>query len=138
MSEETNEPVINVDSTKSIQAAPAKKPASPGGRMHPPAPVARWKRWHFRSSIILVLLGASALLIYLLRSRVAEESEGIGAALCAVACGGFLVWHVIHLFAEQDKAQVHQLEETEATVSSPQPNPVGKETYQSTPPRDPK
>jgi uncharacterized membrane protein len=33
----------------------------------------------------------------------------MGAALCAIACAGFLVWHVIHLMADQDR--IEELEE---------------------------
>jgi len=77
-------------------------------------------------------LGAIGVVLYLLRSAFAEEFEGVGAALCVAACGGFLVWHVIHLFAEQDKLQEEQL--NQATVSPPEPSPAGQETNLTTPP----
>ena len=95
-------------------------------------PVARWKRWHFKSRIILMLLGAFAVIVYLMRAGLAKQYEGLGAALCAVACGGFLVWHAIHLFAEQDAFDERQLKE--ATGSSPQLNPADKETNPAAPP----
>ena len=81
-----------------------------------------------------MLLAAIAVIVYLLRSGLAKAYEGLGAALCAVACGGFLVWHVIHLFAEQDKLQEEQLNTNQATVSPSQPNPAEKETNPTTPP----
>jgi hypothetical protein len=87
-------------------------------------PVARWKRWRFKSSVVLMLLAACAIIVYLLRSGLAKQYEGLGAALCAIACGGFLVWHVIHLFAEEDAFDEQQ-------PSFPQPNPADKETNQS-------
>jgi hypothetical protein len=77
-------------------------------------------------------LGAIAVITYLLRSGLGKQYEGIGAALCAVACGGFLVWHAIHLFAEQDALEEEQLHENQETISSPQPNPTGQETKLTT------
>jgi hypothetical protein len=84
-------------------------------------PRSHWKRWRFKSSVVLMLLGVSAIIVYLLRSGLAKQYEGVGAALCAIACGGFLVWHAVHLFAEEDAFDEQQ-------PSFPQPNPVGKET----------
>ena len=124
---------INTIRTKSIGAVQATKSGHPGERLRPTTSVARWKRWHFKSSIILMLLGAFAVIVYLLRSGLAKEYEGLGTALCAVACGGFLVWHAIHLFAEQDALEEQQLHITQATASPPQPNPAGQETNLTTP-----
>ena len=90
---------------------------------------ARWKRWHFKSRILLMLLGAIAIVVYLFRSGLAKQYEGVGAALCAIACGGFLVWHAIHLFAEEDAFDEQQ-------PSFPQSNPAGKETNLKTPPSE--
>jgi hypothetical protein len=81
----------------------------------------RWKRLHFKSRIVLMLLAAIAVIVYLLRSGLAKQYEGLGAALCAVACGGFLVWHVIHLFAEQDELQERQLRENQTNPTTPPP-----------------
>ena len=114
------QPATNSGNPKSIQTIPATQPGRPGGQ--PAASVASWKRWHFRSRIILMLLAAVAVIVYLMRSGLAKEYEGIGAALCAVACGGFLVWHAIHLFAEQDAFDEQQ--QNQATSSAPLPNPV--------------
>lgn len=128
------QPAINTDNTKSSEAVPATKSGHLGERLRPTTPIARWKHWHFKSSIILMSLGAIAVIVYLLRSGLGKQYEGLGAALCAVACGGFLVWHAIHLFAEQDALEEQQLHVNQATASSPQPNPVGQETNQTTPP----
>jgi hypothetical protein len=83
--------------------------------------IPRWKRLHFKSRIVLMLLAAIAVIVYLLRSGLARQYEGLGAALCAVACGGFLVWHVIHLFAEQDELQEQQLHENQTNPTMPPP-----------------
>src|ERR1700733_1387993 len=114
------QPTNNSGNTKSIQTSPATGPGRAGGQ--PTTSAAPWKRWHFRSRIILMLLAAVALIVYLMRSGLAKEYEGLGAALCAVACAGFLIWHVIHLLAEQDAFDEQQL--NQATGSSPLPNPV--------------
>ncbi len=100
-------------SDEKIDQPVVKRPATP-----------LWKRWHFKSRFILMLLGAFALIVYLLRSK---QYEGLGAALCAIACGGFLVWHAIHLFAEEDAFDEQQL----------RANPPGQETNLTAPPPEP-
>jgi len=100
---------------------PTTKPSQPGGR-----PVAGWKRWHLKSRVILMLLGAIAVIVYLCQAGLAKQYEGLGAALCAVACGGFLVWHAVHVFVEEDAVEEQQI--NRATDSSPQLNPADKET----------
>jgi hypothetical protein len=87
---------------------------------------ARWKRWKLKSSIILMLLGAVAVIVYLFRAGLAKQYEGLGAALCVIACGGFLVWHVIHLFAEQDVIEEQKINVNQATVSPSQSNQADK------------
>jgi hypothetical protein len=67
-----------------------------------PGRSSHWKRWRFKTSIALMLLGAAAIITYLVLTGLAKQYAGLGAALCAVACGGFLVWHTVHLFAEED------------------------------------
>jgi hypothetical protein len=79
-------------------------------------PVAGWKHWHHKSRIILMLLGAVAIIVYLVQSGLAKQYAGLGAALCAVTCGLFMVWHVVHLFTEEDVIEEQQI------------NPAGKET----------
>ena len=116
-------------SGEKIEAVGATKTGDPGKRVRP-----RWRHWHFKSRIVLMILGAIAIIVYLVRSGLGKQYEGLGAALCVVACGGFLVWHVIHLFAEQDQLQEQQLHANQATVSSPQPNPSGQEANPTTPP----
>ena len=100
---------------------PTTKPSQPGGR-----PVAGWKHWHLKSRVILMLLGVIAVIVYLFQAGLAKQYAGLGAALCAVACGGFLVWHAIHVFAEEDAVEEQQIDR--ATVSSPQQNPADKQT----------
>ena len=77
---------------------------------------AGWKHWHLKSRFILMLLGVIAVIIYLFQAGLAKQYAGLGAALCAVAYGLFLVWHAVHLFAEQD-ALDEQLQ-NQATPSS--------------------
>jgi|HubBroStandDraft_5_1064220.scaffolds.fasta_scaffold139361_2 divalent metal cation (Fe/Co/Zn/Cd) transporter len=81
---------------------------------------AGWKRWHHKSRIVLMLLGAVAVIVYLFQAGLAKQYAGLGAALCVIACGGFLVWHAIHLFTEEDAFDEQQL----AATSS---NPADKE-----------
>jgi len=76
----------------------------------------------------LMLLGAIALIVYLVLSGLAKEYAGLGAALCAFAVGGFLIWHAMHLFLEEDVIEEQQINIDKRTVSSPQQNPDGKET----------
>lgn len=124
MNHQKNEQSANDASrARSVEPIQASKPA-----------VVKRKRWHFAGLIVLIPLGAIGVILCLLRSALAEEFEGTGAALCAVACGGFLIWHVIHLFAEQDALEEQQLHLYQATVSSSEPNPVGQETNLTTPP----
>jgi hypothetical protein len=83
---------------------PTGKPGQPGGR-----PVAGWKRWHLKSRVVLMLLGVIAVVVYLFQAGLAKEYAGLGAALCAVACGGFLVWHAIHVFTEEDAVEEREI-----------------------------
>jgi threonine/homoserine/homoserine lactone efflux protein len=70
-----------------------------------------------------VVLGAFAVIIYLLRSGLAKQYEAFAAPLCAIACGGFLVWHAIHLFAEEDaiEEQTEAAADREAKLPAPPP-----------------
>ena len=120
-------PAVKAGNTKSSETVPAAQSGHSGGSPRPATPVARWRQLHHKSSIILISLGALGIIVYLLRSGLGKEYEGFGPALCAVACGGFLVWHAIHLFAEQDK-----LEEEQFHANHPTASPL--ETNQTTPP----
>lgn len=124
---------INTDRSMSIEAVQATKPGQPSEALSPTTSVNRRKGWHFVSLIVLLPLGAIGVILYLLRSAFAEEFEGIGAALCVVACGGFLVLHVIHLLADQDKLQEQQLNSNRATASPSQPSPLGPHTNLTVP-----
>jgi hypothetical protein len=55
---------------------------------------------------------------------IAQPYEGLGIALCAVACGVLLVRHALRVFAEQDKLEEEQINVDQATVSPSQPNPA--------------
>jgi hypothetical protein len=67
------------------------------------------KRWHHKSRFVLILLGAVAVIVYLFQAGLAKQYAGLGAALCAVACGLFLVWHAVHVFIEEDKVEEQQI-----------------------------
>jgi hypothetical protein len=88
--------------------------------------IARWRRWHFKSRIILMLLGAAAIIVYLLRSGLAKQYEGVGAALCAIACGCFLIWHLVHLFAEENAVEEREIDinppDNQTNPTAPPPN----------------
>ena len=76
-----------------------------------------WKHWHRKSRIILMLLGAVAIIVYLFQAGLAKQYAGLGAALCVIACGGFLIWHAIHLFAEQDALDEQQLNQADKATN---------------------
>jgi hypothetical protein len=112
MSQKQGAPAMNPDSPKSIQTVP----------MTSPRQVAGWKRWHHKSRILLMILAAAALIIYLVCTGLAKQYAGLGAALCAVACGLFLIWHAIHVFTEEDAIDEKLLNQT--ATSSPPLNPA--------------
>jgi divalent metal cation (Fe/Co/Zn/Cd) transporter len=61
-----------------------------------------WKQLHHKSRIILMLLAVVGIIVYLFQAGLAKQYAGLGAALCVIACGGFLVWHAVHVFIEED------------------------------------
>jgi len=71
--------------------------------------MAAWKRWHHKSRIVLILLGVVAILVYLFQAGLAKQYAGLGAALCVISVGGFLVWHMVHLFAEEDEIEEREI-----------------------------
>jgi hypothetical protein len=106
------------------------KSGNPGDPLHPTTSVTRRKRRHFIELIALISLGAIAFIIFASRSVIAQPYEGLGIALCAVACGALLVRHAFRVLTEQDKLQEEQLDQ--ATVS--QPNPAELQTNPTAPP----
>jgi len=119
---------INAGRAKSIEVVQATKSDPSVGSTHPTTPFTPRKGWPLLSLIVLMPLGAIGVIFYLLRHAFAAEFEGIGAALCAVACGGFLVRHFIHLLADEDKLQDQQLNANQAMVLPPKPNPTKLQT----------
>lgn len=105
------------------------QPTQPGGRQPSTAPVRHWKRWKFKSSIVLMLLAIIAVIVFLAQAGLAKQYAGIGAALCVIACFGFLVWHTVHLFAEEDA-----IEEKEYPEEFPELNSANKEKNPTAPP----
>ena len=124
---------INTDRAKSIEAVQMAKSSQLGEPLRRTTSVTRRKGWHFASLIVLMPLGAIGVILYLLRSAFAEEFVGLGAALCAAACAGFLVWHLIHLFAEEDKLQDDLLKANKWPVSPPEENSDERQTNPTAP-----
>jgi hypothetical protein len=128
------QPAINADRTKSIEAVQATKSDQPGEPLRPTTPVARGKRRPSASLIVLMLLFAIPVIGCLLQSEPVTSLEGLGVALCVVACGGLLVRHFIRVLAEEDQLQEQQFNANQATVSPPEPNTDGQETNLTTSP----
>jgi hypothetical protein len=100
----------------------------PGEPPQPTNPVAHRNRRHHVSLIILILLPAIVVIVYLLRPALAQRYEGIGVALCVVACGLFLVRRVIRLMKAEDKWQEEHPDGNEALNLPPEPNAARQET----------
>ena len=103
------------DSNKSDQTS---------GSIDPTTSVAQRKRRHFIELIALISLGAIGFIIFASRSAIAQPYEGLGIALCAVACGVLLVRHAFRVLTEQDKLEEEQVNADQATVSPSQSNPA--------------
>ena len=57
-----------------------------------------------------------------------------GVALCAVACGVFLVRRVIRLMKAEDKFEEELLNADQTAISPSEPNSARQETNRTTPP----
>jgi divalent metal cation (Fe/Co/Zn/Cd) transporter len=84
--------------------------------LRPATRVSRWRRWHHKSRIVLMMLGAVAIVVYLLRAGLAQQYAGLGAALCVISLGGFLIWHLVHLFAEEDVIEEREINKPDVTT----------------------
>ena len=132
--DKTVQQAINTICAKSIETVHATESGHPGESLHPSTPVARRKRWSSARLITLSSLGAILVIVCLLRHVPAERLEGLGAALCVIACGGLLIRHLLRVMAEEDMLEEEQLNANQATVSHPEANPTGPRTYLTTPP----
>ena len=110
------------------------KSNQPGEPLQPRIPVARGKRRQLASLMVVILLAAIAMIVYLLRSGLAQRYEGLGVALCAVACGVFLVRRVIRLMKAEDKFEEELLNADQTAISPSEPNSAGQETNRTAPP----
>ncbi|HTV42058.1 MAG TPA: hypothetical protein VMF08_15925 [Candidatus Sulfotelmatobacter sp.] len=72
------------------------------------------KRWHLKSRVVLMVLGAIAIIVYLLQAGLAKQYAGLGAALCVVSVGGFLIWHAMHVFLEEDTIEEREINKNPA------------------------
>jgi divalent metal cation (Fe/Co/Zn/Cd) transporter len=84
--------------------------------LRPATPVARWKRWHHKSRIFLIVLGIVAIVVYLVQAGLAKQYAGLGAALCVISVGGFLVWHAMHVFLEEDVIEEREINKPDVTT----------------------
>jgi hypothetical protein len=124
---------INTDRPRSIQAVQATKFDQASDPPDPTTLVAWGKRRHFVELIALISLGAIAFIIFVSRSAIAQPYEGLGIALCAVACGVLLVRHAFRVLTKQDKLE-EQLNADQAAVSPSQSNPAELQTNPTAPP----
>jgi hypothetical protein len=89
-------------------------------------PVARKKHRQFSLLIFLISLGAVALIVYKLQAVPADiirqGFEGFGAALCAAACGGILLWRVPRAMALEQSFQTQPPAVNPSPVSPSEPN----------------
>jgi F0F1-type ATP synthase assembly protein I len=122
------QPAINTRRNKSIQAVQATKSDQASDPLDSTTSVTRRKRRHFVELIALISLGAIAFIIFVSRPAIAQPYEGLGIALCAVACGVLLVRHAFRVLTEQDKLEEEQVNADQATVSPSQPNSAGLQT----------
>lgn len=88
--------------------------------LRPATSVSRWKRWHHKSRIFLIVLGIVAIVVYLLRAGLAKQYAGLGAALCVIAVFCFLVWHTFHLFLEEDEIEEREINKPDVTPPPPE------------------
>ena len=68
------------------------KPDQPDEPLQPIIPPIHVKRLYLGRLIVLILVAAIAVIVYLLRPVLAQKYEGVGVALCAVACGVLSAW----------------------------------------------
>jgi hypothetical protein len=119
--------VSNADRTKSIEIVQATTSDNSRLPLHPTTSVTRRKRRYLLLIIAFILLGAIAVIVLVRRQMFTHWCEGFGAALCAVACGVFIVRHVILELTDEDKLQEEQLNANQATFSPPESNPADRE-----------
>ena len=125
--------VINNDPRESIGHVAATRSRYYGESLPLTTPVARRKRWSSARLIALISLGAIPVIVCLLRYVPAERLEGLGVALCAIACGGFLIRHLLRMMAEEDKLQEQLFNANQATVSPSESNLARQKMNPTTP-----
>jgi len=117
-----------------IELIPTAKPTAVETSLRSTTCLVKRKRLRFAALIVSVLLVGIMAVAYLLRYVPAGRLEGLGAALCAIACGGLLVRRLLRGMAEEDKLEEEQRNANQATVSPPEPNPTGLQTNLTAPP----
>lgn len=126
--------VINTTGTKSIPAVRSTKSGHPGESAPPATPVARRKGWSSAGLITLILFGPIVVIVYLLWNAPAVKLEGLGAGLCAVACGGFLIRRLVRGMEEEDKLEEELRNADPVTVSDSESNLPKNEMNPTMPP----
>lgn len=89
-------------------------------------PVTRKKQWRPIVLMFLIPLVAVAGLVHLLRTiafgLIQQEFEGLGAAIGAAACGGFLLWRVIRALNIDPSLQTQMPTTSPSPLSPSEPN----------------
>jgi hypothetical protein len=124
---------LEVDRTLTLRA-PRRTPARSS------IPVVRKKHWRLVVLMFLIPFVAIAGLVHLLRTvpsgLLQQEFEGLGAAICAVVCGGFLLWRVIRALDIDLSLQTQPSTISPSPFSSSEPNPAEPRKVQSSSPPD--
>ena len=109
--------VINTTGAKSIPTVRPTESGHPGEPTSTATPVARRKLWSSVGLPAVISLVAIALILYLLRNVPAAKLEGLGAGLCVIAFGGFLITRVVRGMQKEDALEEELRNADPATVS---------------------
>jgi hypothetical protein len=126
--------VINTTGAKSIAAVQSTKSGQPGESAPAARPVARRKLWSSVGLPAIISLAAIALILYLLRNVPAAKLEGLGAGLCVIAFGGFLLSRLVRGMEEEDKLEEELRSAGPATLSLSESKPENHEMNPTMPP----
>jgi len=136
----TQEPLLTNNRENQVVNRVLISRASRRTPLRPTILVARKKYWQPRFLIFLMPLGPIALMICQLHALpvdiLRQAFEGFSAAICAVACGGILLWRVIHSLAIEQSFQTQPSAAKPAPISPSEPNLAEPRKAQSSLPPD--